>query len=171
MNIDDIYKLIEKSNLTLIGYTYKVERIKDIFISKLNPHCIDYPISIQSHLRDIKIDEILTNRDHIFSRYVVFDLNNVPISSLFDKPKLIREISEKMRSESIKNGYRCIMTSPMHHQSSDERNLNFIGGISSLYTCDLAIRFNTDDIEIIKSRYTDSGIRISYDELENFSYI
>ena len=36
-NINDIYRTLEQSDVSLIGYTSKSERIKDEFISKL-PH-------------------------------------------------------------------------------------------------------------------------------------
>lgn len=171
--IGELYNLIEKSNLVLIGYTSQYERQKDAFISKLNPHLVDEvnsSFSIIQFLRDRKIDSVLSESE-IHSKYVVIDSTCVKCSEgnedvLFEKPKFFRKLSETLRLESTKFGFTPIIVSPMYRDlGSDE--FNFSGGSGPMYASDLVIRFGEKGIKLIKSRY--SGIfEVSYEELENF---
>lgn len=169
--IGELYNLIEKSNLVLIGYTSKYEYHKDMFISKLNPHFvgeIDGSFSITQFLRDSKISKILSESDEHTSKYVVIDTSNIRYNKdvLFEKPKFFRKLSEELRFESTRLGFVPIMVSSMYKSLSDIETFNFSSGSGPMYASDLAIRFDERCIKLIKSRY--SGIfEVSYDELED----
>lgn len=107
-DISYIYEMIEKSDITLIGYTYKVEKIKDEFISKLP--CIklgeiNSSFSIKSFLRDVKINQLLDNFEYF--KYLVIDINDIRISENGDvsmeRTKIIKNIIETIRQDMYKS--------------------------------------------------------------------
>ena len=60
--IEYLFELINNSKISLLGYTFKEERIKDELISKI-PHIelqeVSSSFSILSYIRDSKIDTLL----------------------------------------------------------------------------------------------------------------
>ena len=106
-DINYIYETIGKSDITLIGYTFKVERIKDEFISKLP--CvklgeIDSSFSIKSYLRDIKLNQILDEGEYF--KWLVLDISDIIIDSndiSLDRVKVIKRIVEQIRENMYKS--------------------------------------------------------------------
>ena len=86
MEIDYLFDLLKQSDISLLGYTFKQERLKDEIISKL-PHVvipeIDSSFSFKSFLRDLKIDSILETGYSVRNpEYIVLDLNDIRYLSL-----------------------------------------------------------------------------------------
>jgi hypothetical protein len=170
--IEELYSLIEKSNLVVIGYTSHYERQKDAFISKLNPHIVDEfneTFSITQFLRNSKIENVLSESQAHTSKYVVIDSYCVRYQKgtpMFERSKFLRNLSERLRFESTKSGLVPIIVSTMYRDLSDNDTFNFSGGSGPMYASDLVIRFGEKGIKLIKSRY--SGIfEIPYEELED----
>jgi hypothetical protein len=62
--LNDLFDLVKQSDVTLIGYTFRDERIKDELISNFNyidVGQIDSSFSLKSFLRDLKLNSILEN--------------------------------------------------------------------------------------------------------------
>ena len=113
-DINDIYRPLEQSDVSLIGYTFKSERIKDEFISKL-PHInvgeINSSFSIRQFIRDYKISQIL---DDSYSykefNWIVVDINDIEVDKSYNsnlntlnrainRASSISKIIERLRSE------------------------------------------------------------------------
>lgn len=166
--IDYIYDLIDKSDITLIGYTFKVERIKDELISKLP--CfklgeISSSFSLKAYMRDIKLDQILGEGEYF--KWLVLDIGDITIPTdkdmlgrakiiervisniREDMYKLYRELShnslgsdfddpESHIEEKYETPYKLIVTAPMYKSSSEHDINNFTGGSRPMYMSDFA---------------------------------
>jgi hypothetical protein len=163
-----LYDLIDKSDVTIIGYTYKSERVKDEFISRL-PHLkltdIDSSFNFSTYLREIKLTRILGDSPDF--RYVVLDIGDVRHDGNSDTisfSKVIRIVVEKLRTDMFKaynkiqeesfgldfddpeshkpeveTPYQLIITTPMYKSSSEFKIHNFTGGDSTILMADLAV--------------------------------
>lgn len=84
-NIEYFFELIQKSNISLLGYRFKQERLKDEIISKL-PHLvvpeINSSFSFKSFLRDLRLESILETGESVnIPEYLVLDLNEIRFKS------------------------------------------------------------------------------------------
>ena len=100
-NINDIYRTLEQSDVSLIGYTSKSERIKDEFISKL-PHInvgeINSSFSIRQFVRDYKIGQILDDSSSYKEfNWIVVDINDIEVDN--SDLNTFNRIIERLRSE------------------------------------------------------------------------
>ena len=99
----DLCNLIEESTLTLIGYTFQDERIKDELISNFNYveiKEIDSSFSFKSFLRELKLNQVLDDQKNF--EYILLDLNNIlptayDPSKVFNRVGFIRNVLEKLR--------------------------------------------------------------------------
>lgn len=110
MNVDYLYKTLEKSDVSLIGYTFKTERIKDEFISKL-PHInvgrINSSFSIRQYIRDYKINQILDNSSSYSDfNWIVIDINDIEVDKSYsdnlkalNRANSISKMIERLKSE------------------------------------------------------------------------
>lgn len=103
--IEYFFELIQKSNVSLLGYRFKQERLKDEIISKL-PHLvvpeIDSSFSFKSYLRDLKLKSILETGDDVNNpEYLVLDLNDIVFKSgdLGGRQTQIGNILNKIRED------------------------------------------------------------------------
>lgn len=58
-DIKDLFDLVKQSEMTLIGYTFKDERVKDELVSNFNYieiEKIDSSFSFKRFIRDVKLD-------------------------------------------------------------------------------------------------------------------
>jgi len=102
--IDYLYDLIDQSDVSLLGYTYKNERIKDEFISKL-PHMSIGMVDSSSFnfkqiVRDMKINQVLEEGEYF--KWVVLDIGDVTHGSTksdISFSKAIQRMVESIRSE------------------------------------------------------------------------
>lgn len=186
-NIDTFYRLLNESTISLLGYTFKEESLKDELISKI-PHYkvseIDSSFNLKSTIRDFKINSVLSDVD-IDIKYLVIDLqelkysiikhsnyysnsNNLGELSLASELRgLIDEVSFQFRESE----YKLLLTSPLNREIlyNGDETLNFMGGSKPIYTADLAFRIAGDKIKILKNRYSDNN-DISINGLKEYNY-
>jgi hypothetical protein len=178
--IDYLYDLISKNEVSLIGYRFADERIKDEIISNLGrTKTIDLSssFSMKSIFRDMKIGQVLNDEEKI--DYLLLDIND--IRTLFRErnsftnedivnsraiEETIYPIREYLRDN--RNGKRIcdtklIITCPLNTTiTSAHKNgmYSFMGGSSPLFCSDLGLMITqkNDDkiIKIIKNREGDS---------------
>ena len=122
--INKIFEYLKESNLTMIGYKYQDERIKDELISKL-PHIeifeFDSSFSVMSALkrtiRDKKIGSVLDGEEFSNTNFLVVDLGNFSMSkseSTFERSRHISEFVGQMRKEVLETKYSLIILSPVN---------------------------------------------------------
>jgi hypothetical protein len=180
-DISHIYETIDNSNITFIGYTYKVERIKDEFISKLP--CvklgeIDSSFSFKVYMRDSKINQILG--DGYYFKYIVLNIADIRLDNYIHRSNLIKRIISDIREdmyklysdEKFETAYKLIVTAP-----GDFDINNFTGGSGPLYMADFAFvikvpkLFGEPSIKILKNRNGIDNNEVSLDNLTNYKYI
>ena len=168
---EDLCSLIEKSPLTLIGYIFQDERIKDELISNFN-HVeikeIDSSFSFKSFLRNEKLNNIL-NSGKKFD-YILLDLNNIlptayDPSKVFNRVGFIRNVLERLRERIWTEGkpqYKIIITSPVNKNLENDDIGSFIGGNQAIYITDLVIVLKENLAKVIKNRNGSEGDYILY---------
>lgn len=178
--INKIFEYLKESNLTMIGYKYQDERIKDELISKL-PHIeifeFDSSFSVMSALkrtiREKKIDSVLDGEDFSNANFLVVDLGNFSMSkseSTFERSRHISEFVGQMRKEVLETKYSLIILSPVNSYPIGEIP-SFSGGNRSVYMSDMAYLIEGKTIKIIKNRFDGDNITISLDNLKDYKYI
>jgi len=178
--INKIFEYLKESNLTMIGYKYQDERIKDELISKL-PHIeifeFDSSFSVMSALkrkiRDKKIDSVLDGEEFSNTNFLVVDLGNFSMSkseSAFERSRHISEFIGQMRKEVMETKYSLIILSPVNSNPIGEIP-SFSGGNRSIYMADMAYVIEGRKIKIIKNRFDGDNITISLDNLKDYKYI
>ena len=166
---EDLCSLIEESPLTLIGYTFKDERIKDELISNFNYveiKEIDSSFSFKSFLRNEKLNQVLDSGKEF--DYILLDLNNIRPTydgvSKWDKSSFIRNVLEKLRERIWVEGepqYKIIVTSPVHNGPNDDIG-SFIGGNQPIYMSDLVVVLKSEIARVIKNKNGGEGDYILY---------
>ena len=186
-NIDYFFNTLKKSDISLLGYSFKNERIKDEIISKI-PYVeiqeIDSSFSFKNYLRDEKLKYLFEGSDMSdikVPKWFVLDINNITSKFLIDKAKLIRTTLEGIRSDMYsrpsfsaypeKPFYKLIITCPLQRTSSDFDINSFSGGSTPIYISDFVCTINDDNsLFVLKNRH-DSGKKISLGGLKDYTYI
>ena len=182
----DLLDLVKKSDFTLIGYTFKEERLKDEFISNFSFIEIDEissSFSFKSFLRDLKLKSILENGESVKNpEYILLDISNIRIEekdSLGGRQKVIRKIIEKIREDvyrdyssefPAKPQYKVIFTCSLYNSgtnSNDNEISNFSGGSVSIFTSDLVLSIKDNKIKVLKNRFGNNGDEIVYNFQDN----
>ena len=188
-NIEYFFELIQKSNISLLGYRFKQERLKDEIISKL-PHLvvpeIDSSFSFKSFLRDLKLQSILETGNTVNNpEYLVLDLNEIIFKSddLGGRQNQIGNIINKIREDLYSNysgvypqtpPYKLLMLTSLYSSGKnvdDASITNFKGGSKPIYVSDVAIVMEEESMKVIKNRFDDNNIDISYNKLKDYNYI
>ena len=190
-DIGYLFDLLRKSDISLLGYRFKQERLKDEIISKL-PHLvvpeIDSSFSFKSFLRDLKIESILENGDTVNNpEYLVLDLNDIRFNSddLGGRQNQIRNIIDKIREDLYSNysgvypqtpPYKLLMLTSLYSSGKnfdDASITNFKGGSKPIYVSDVAIIMQDESMKVIKNRFGENGddILVSFDKLKDYNYI
>jgi hypothetical protein len=186
-NIDYFFNTLEKSDISLLGYSFKNERIKDEIISKI-PHVeikeIDSSFSFKTYLRDEKLKYLFEGSDMSdikVPKWFVLDINNITSKFLIDKAKLIRTTLEGIRSDMYseysgsypqKPFYRLLITCTLQRTSSDFDINSFIsGGSTPIYISDFVCTINDNNsLNVLKNRHDDNK-KISLGGLKDYTYI
>ena len=182
--INKIFEYLKESNLTMIGYKYQDERIKDELISKL-PHIeifeFDSSFSVMSALkrtiRDKKIGSVLDGEEFSNTNFLVVDLGNFSMSkseSAFERSRHISEFVGQMRKEVLETKYSLIILSPVNSTMGSALGNDipsFSGGNRSIYMADMVYVIEGKTIKIIKNRFDGDNITISLDNLKDYKYI
>ena len=189
-SIEYFFELIQKSDISLLGYRFKQERLKDEIISKL-PHLvvpeIDSSFSFKSFLRDLKIQSILETGDTVNNpEYLVLDLNEIRFKSddLGSRQNQIGTILYKIREDLYSNysgvypqtpPYKLLMLTSLYSsgmKNVDDVNItNFSGGSQPIYMSDVTIVMQDESMKIIKNRFDHNDIDVSYNKLKDYNYI
>jgi hypothetical protein len=168
---EDLCSLIRESTLTLIGYTFKDERIKDELISNFNYveiKEIDSSFSFKSFLRNEKLNNILDSGKKF--DYILLDLNNIlptayDPSKVFNRVGFIRNVLERLRERIWTEGqpqYKIIITSAVNKTLENDDIGSFIGGNQPIYMADLVIVLKENLAKVIKNRNGSEGDYILY---------
>ena len=189
-DIGYLFELLSQSDISLLGYRFKQERLKDEIISKL-PHLvvpeIDSSFSFKSFLRDLKIKSILETGDTVNNpEYLVLDLNDIRFNSddLGGRQNQIGNILNKIREDMYSNfssgypqtpPYKLLILTSLYSSGlknvDDDSITNFKGGSKPIYMSDVAIVMQEESMKVIKNRFDDNNIDISYNKLKDYNYI
>jgi hypothetical protein len=186
-SIEYFFELIQKSDISLLGYRFKQERLKDEIISKL-PHLvvpeINSSFSFKSFLRDLKLQSILETGETVNNpEYLVLDLNNVSIDNfkwkdLGGRQNQIGNILNKIREDMYSGTelpYKLLILTSLYSsglKNVDDVNItNFSGGSKPIYISDVAIVMQEESMKVLKNRFDDNNIDISYNKLKDYNYI
>ena len=167
----ELFNLVKQSDMTLIGYTFKDERIKDELISNFNYveiKEIDSSFSFKSFLRNEKLNNILDSGKKF--DYILLDLNNIlptayDPSKVFNRVGFIRNVLERLRERIWTEGkpqYKIIITSPVNKNLENDDIGSFIGGNQPIYMSDLVIVLKENLAKVIKNRNGIDGDYILY---------
>ena len=167
----ELFNLVKQSDMTLIGYTFKDERIKDELISNFNYveiKEIDSSFSFKSFLRNEKLNNILDSGKKF--DYILLDLNNIlptayDPSKVFNRVGFIRNVLERLRERIWTEGkpqYKIIITSPVNKNLENDDIGSFIGGNQPIYMADLVIVLKENLAKVIKNRNGGEGDYILY---------
>lgn len=177
--LDYLYDLISVNEVTLIGYRFSDERIKDEIISNLGrTEVIDLSssFSMKSIFRDMKIGQVLNDEQKI--DYLLLDINDIRIffkdRNFTDKDIIlsrgieetiypIRECLRDSRNGKDICDIKLIITCPLNTTTSSSHKSgldSFMCGSSPLYCSDLGLMITQKNdekiIKIIKNRNGDS---------------
>jgi hypothetical protein len=182
-NIEYFFELIQKSNISLLGYRFKQERLKDEIISKL-PHLvvpeINSSFSFKSFLRDLKLQSILETSDTVNNpEYLVLDLNNIKFDTkdLGSRQTQIKNIINKVREDMFHPEtihYKLLILTSLYSSGKnvdDASITNFSGGSQPIFMSDVAIVMQEESMKVIKNRFDHNDIDISYNKLKDYNYI
>jgi hypothetical protein len=176
--LNDLFDLIKQSTMTLVGYTFMDERIKDELISNFNYveiEEIDSSFSFKSFLRDLKLKSILENTSVKNPEYLVLDLNNIRFKSddFWDRHRQIKALVEHLRDQAYTEcssintpQFKIILTTSIYISGINSEG-NYIqnftsGGSDPLYVSDLAFTISNYKIKVIKNRSGYDGDEILY---------
>jgi hypothetical protein len=183
-DIDYLFDLLKQSHISLLGYRFKQERLKDEIISKL-PHRvvpeIDSSFSFKSFLRDLKLQSILETGETVKNpEYLVLDLNNIRFKNdvLGSRQNQIGSILNKIREDMYfdsKVPYKLLILTTLYSSGlknvDDASITNFSGGSQPIYMSDVAIVMQDESMKVIKNRFDHNDIDVSYDKLKDYNYI
>ena len=178
-SVEDLFDLVKQSDVTLIGYTFQDEKIKDELISNFNyidVGQIDSSFSLKSFLRDLKLKSILETGEVVKKPdYILLDIGNIPIKNndaLYGRQKFIRTFVEDFSQIytdcsgfPAKPQFKIILTTSLYRSgmNSDGNDINnFSGGSAPLYVSDLVFTISDDKIKVIKNRFGMDGDEILY---------
>lgn len=182
-DINYLFDLLKQSHISLLGYRFKQERLKDEIISKL-PHMvvpeIDSSFSFKSFLRDLKIQSILETGETVKNpEYLVLDLNNIRFKSddLGSRQNQIGSILNKIREDMYSGSkvpYKLLILTPLYSSGKNVDDVsitNFSGGSKPIYMSDISVVMQEESMKIIKNRFDHNDIDVSYDKLKDYNYI
>lgn len=167
---DELIDLLSNSRLTILGYTYKNERIKDELISSISSIRLDENFSSNSflqYLRDKKISNLLN--DEKSSKFITFDLldiQNGNIQKMIDELQLVAN-TEKLKAGNINcsniryeeqninrikdlhhirnylsENYSLVISAPFYKGVDDKNHIK--GGEKIIYIADLVLYIEDD---------------------------
>jgi len=150
-----LFELINKSNISLLGYTFKEERIKDEIISKVShielPE-INSSFSMLSYIRDSKIDTILDNKTETPTHFLL-DINNFMVGrGEISRANVINNALREIAMQLIDTNFKLLITCPIYNNAGNDE-YNFSGGNTGLYMADFVGIIREDRVRIMKNRY------------------
>jgi len=183
-DISYFFNILEKSDISLLGYSFKNERIKDEIISKI-PHVeiqeIESSFSFRSYLRNEKLNHLFekSNLPNSNAKWFVLDINNITSKLLIDKVKIIRNVLNNIREDMYSGTYletpfyKLLITCPLQKTTSDFdiQSVGFSGGNTPIYISDFVCTINDNSLNVLKNRHDDNEKKISLGGLKDYTYI
>ena len=185
-DIDYFFNILEKSDISLLGYSFKNERVKDEIISKI-PHVeiqeIDSSFSFRSYLRNEKLNYLFEkgNLPNSNTKWFVLDINNITSKLLIDKVKIIRNVLNNIREDMYSGTYletpfyKLLITCPLNTNISSSGDFDihsFSGGNTPIYISDFVCTIKDDNsLFVLKNRHDDNEKKISLGGLKDYTYI
>ena len=200
-DIDYFFNTLEKSDISLLGYSFKNERVKDEIISKI-PHVeiqeIDSSFSFKNYLRDEKLKYLFEGSDKSdikVPKWFVLDINNITSKFLIDRVKLIKEVLNNIRRYMYSDTYgieepfyKLLILCPLYTNISSSGDFDykytihsFIGGNTPIYISDFVCTINDNNsLCVLKKRhrgivvinpFDDNDKKISLGGLKDYTYI
>ena len=181
-DISYFFNNLEKSDISLLGYTFKNERVKDEIISKI-PHVeiqeIDSSFSFKNYLRDEKLKYLFEGSDMSdikVPKWFVLDINNITSKLLINKVKLIKEVLNNIRRYMYSDTYgiedpfyKLLITCTLQKTTSDFGIHSFIGGNTPIYISDFVCAINdNNNLNVLKNRHDDNDKKISLGNLKDY---
>lgn len=168
MNLkEDLCNLIDKSTITLIGYTFQDEKIKDELISNFNYveiKEIGSSFTFKSFLREQRINQMIGEYKDF--DYILIDLNNIrpDDNNIWERSNFIKNVLEKIIERIyLENcNYKIIVTSPLNRTLDKDEIGSFIGGNQPIYMSDLVVVLKGQIAKVIKNRNGGDGDYILY---------
>lgn len=155
----DIYKYLQLSKFSVIGYTSHYEWMKNDIISNLNHIVVNEPNkpTIESLIRNDKINQVL-NYDKEDYEYLVVDFMNLKdafvVNSQSHYLSNIKYKKEQVeRLVKISNSYKIIITSQMYNSALSKSSVQRFSGGSDLISRSDFVFSVGEEIEIIKNRW------------------
>ena len=184
-DISYFFNNLEKSDISLLGYTFKNERVKDEIISKIlhvEIQEIDSSFSFKNYLRDEKLKYLFEGSDMSdikVPKWFVLDINNITSKLLINKVKLIKEVLNNIRRYMYSDTYgieepfyKLLITCPLQKTISDFDIHSFIGGNTPIYISDFVCAINdNNNLNVLKNRHDDNDKKISLGGLKDYTYI
>jgi len=174
-NIDTFYNLLNESKISLLGYKFKEERLKDELVSKI-PHYkvseIDSSFNLKSIIRDNKIESLIRNNSSSFN-FVVIDTNDLKFNiktknNLLEKISILNKSIENIAYQFYDSEYKLIITSPVY-KSLYDNDITYLGGDKPVYLSDVVFKIESDKINILKNRHSEEK-QISIKGLKEYNY-
>jgi hypothetical protein len=186
-NIDKFFSLLNSSVISLIGYTFKDERLKDELLSKI-PHIkvsnIDSSFNLKSIIRDVKLDSIISDGELEIPKFIVIDILDIRKSIYNSRSNYNTDFNlniqqhlfsmiHKIGFDFFETEFKLIFTSPMNKTIEDNNfeNMSFLGGNKPIYLSDVVFRLDNNKISVLKNRHDDDIKEISTEGLRKFNYI
>jgi hypothetical protein len=141
---------------------------------------INSSFSFKSFLRDLKIKSILETGDTVNNpEYLVLDLNEIIFKSddLGSRQRQIKDIIIKIREDMYSGSdipYKLLILTSLYSSGNNINDVsitNFSGGSTPIYMSNVAIVMQEESMKVIKNRFDDNNIEISYDKLKDYNYI
>jgi hypothetical protein len=185
-DISYFFNTLEKSDISLLGYSFKNERVKDEIISKI-PNVeiqeIDSSFSFRSYLRNEKLNHLFEkgNLPNSNTKWFVLDINNITSKTLINKVKLIKEVLNNIRRYMYSDTYgieepfyKLLITCPLQKTTCDFdiQSVGFSGGNTPIYISDFVCTINDNNtLNVLKNRHDDNEKKISLGGLKDYTYI
>jgi hypothetical protein len=186
-NIDKFYNLLDNSKISLLGYTFREESLKDELISKIPYHRvidINSSFNLKSIIRDFKLDSIISDVKLEVPKFIVIDILDIRNSIYSSQGNYNTDFNlntqhhlfsmiQKIGFDFFETQFKLIFTSPMNKTIEDNNfeNMSFLGGNKPIYLSDLVFKLDDNKISVLKNRHGDGIKEINTEGLRKFNYI
>jgi hypothetical protein len=128
----------------------------------------------------LKIKSILETGDTVNNpEYLVLDLNEIRFKSddLGGRQNQIGNILNKIREDMYSGPeipYKLLILTSLYSSGKNVDDVsitNFSGGSEPIYMSDVVIVMGEESMKVLKNRFDDNGIDISYNKLKDYNYI
>ena len=164
-SIEELFDIIDHCYVTLIGYSFKDEKLKNEFISNfsyIEIEEVNSSFDFKSFIRDKKINYLLNNNETI-SKYIVLDTNNIIFDNYINIQmqifNIVNKIKNSLNLSFPEPNFKLILTSSLH-TSVINKEQNFPNNNRVIFMADLAMTINNGIIKIIKNRNGNNGDEI-----------